>query len=524
MARAVQVLSLRARDAGGERAPLHMGGRQLALAVKRSETLRRGGACIDQAVMVEMAERAHAQESCRQLQRARTFAEAASPGCMPPPPMKKPSIRARAAALRCTGPLEVVDRDEWRTPPPPSERAVLHQLRDSSAWRVHASARGEDGPSHLGTALTWFSKFTAALPSRVPFRPHRWVGDLQAANYNEETFQLFGEFIRQHGSLQRGREGETVSAASISAYISALRAFRSRETGYDLRVKEANLRLPCVLQQMRREDGPTGQRELSRAFTARYLRELAGVRAFDTTSAEGILRWAVLLVGHNLLLRGGEFGASGTSPFDHRYGLALGDVDWVVPSAVSRFFEAAIVDVYPLKDGRAVRQRIPCFIRRVSSAPRSTPPKPGVNCPWEALRLLWLQRMSRVSPHEAGMAPLFARMDGSVLRTDDVKGFIRQAATCLQLPAEEFDARALRIGGATDILHCYGPVGAEGIIRDKGRWQSDIGDIYSRVSATNMLEASAIMTQSAGVDIEAFRHGYTMPALCRSRPRRTNAF
>lgn len=314
------------------------------------------------------------------------------------------------------------------------------------------------------------------------------MGDLQAANYNEETFQLFGEFIRQHGSLQNGHVGETVSAASISAYISALRAFRSREAGYDLRVKEANLRLPCVLQQMRREDGPTGQREISRALTSRYLRALSREGAFDTRSAEGVLRWAVLLVGHNLLLRGGEFGASGRAPFDHRYGLALGDVDWVAPSAESRFFEAAIVDVYPLKDGRAVRQRVPCFIRRVSSAPRSVLPVPGSNCPWEALRLLSLQRMERVTPHEASVSPLFARMDGAPIRTDDVKMFIRQAAECLQLPAGEFDARALRIGGATDILHSYGPAGAESIIRDKGRWQSDIGDIYSRISATNMLE------------------------------------
>lgn len=78
--------------------------------------------------------------------------------------------------------------------------------------------------------------------------------------------------------------------------------------------------------------------------------------------------------------------------------------------------------------------------------------------------------MSRVTPTRSQCrAIVCARMDGSPIRTDDVKNFIRQAAECLQLPAGEFDARALRIGGATDILHSYGPAGAESIIRDKGR-------------------------------------------------------
>ncbi|KAL1515487.1 hypothetical protein AB1Y20_002111 [Prymnesium parvum] len=74
-------------------------------------------------------------------------------------------------------------------------------------------------------------------------------------------------------------------------------------------------------------------RELSRALTARLLRKLCRVPGFDYRSRRGILRWAIVWVGHNLLLRGGEFGAPDRKRFSSTVGITLADVEWISPCA-----------------------------------------------------------------------------------------------------------------------------------------------------------------------------------------------
>lgn len=282
-----------------------VGARHLASAARRAATLNRAGVHVNAEVCADLAAQT-IQEAARAPPPGR--------GEMPPPPSKQLAVRALAINVGCLDdPRDSQQaRDQWAEQPAPQESQTLRRLREAAAWRVASALRHEEGPSQLQTGLRWFSRFRQALPSRVPFVAHRWAGDLQAAAYNEETLQLFGEFIRQHGSVRAGHAGELVSAASISAYISAVREYRSRDVGYNLLTKEGNQRLPNFLRHMRREDGPAGQRELSRAFTAKYLRILAGRADFDKSSTEGILRWAVLLVGHNLLLRGGSWVAQTT--------------------------------------------------------------------------------------------------------------------------------------------------------------------------------------------------------------------
>lgn len=176
------------------------------------------------------------------------------------------------------------------------------------------------GPSHLVTALGWLRRFVETFPSRRLFVPHTAAGDVHAAAYNEETFRLLGEFIRRHGSVRPGRSNEVVSATTIADYISAIRAFRSREAGYNLLVSGGNLRLPRQIQQMRREDGPKGQRGLARGLTSRLLRRLCSTPACERVTGRGKLRWAVLWVGHDLLLRGGELGRPENKEFRPRSG------------------------------------------------------------------------------------------------------------------------------------------------------------------------------------------------------------
>lgn len=437
-------------------------------------------------------------------------------GTMPAPPPRLLSLRAVATSMGLTGPLSAQARDEWTSTPSHGEMAALASLRDGADTRLytsHGSASGE--PSHLRTALGWLRRFTEVVPSRKLFVPHRGAGDVHAAAYNEETFRLFAEFIRRHGSVRAGARGEVVSSAAIADYISAIRAFRSREAGYNLLVSGGNLRLPPQLKHMRREDGPTGARELQRALSARLLRRLCQLPAFDRRSFRGVLRWAVLWGGHNLLLRGGEFGRVDHKEFVPAYGLTLADCDWIAPCAETSGYAALVVEMMVIKDERVTRARIPCLIRRRQPPVVARGADPC--CAYDALRALWDLRVTQVPAIERASASLFANLEGAAINTQHVLAFVREAAAAVGEPAADFDSRSLRIGGATDLYHLFGPQEAERLIAARGRWCSMIHQIYTRLSATSMLAVSSVMADATGVDLEAFRHGYVMPAVVRAR-------
>ncbi|KAL1529671.1 hypothetical protein AB1Y20_000612 [Prymnesium parvum] len=116
----------------------------------------------------------------------------------------------------------------------------------------------------------------------------------------------------------------------------------------------------------------------------------------------------------------------------------------------------------------------------------------------------------------ARVAPLFAFPE-EVIRTADVMTFIREAAEAAGEDPSLFNARALRIGGATDLYHILGADEAERTIQKRGRWCSECHQIYTRMSATVMCSVSAQMAEANGVDLEAFRSGYVMPAVVQRR-------
>lgn len=496
-----------------------IGARRMGLAGKRMATLANRGVAVSEATMIEAESQAGAPRM-RMPGVASGSPQsygASTSGMMLPPPPRQASTRAMAGALGLLGPLSGVEsRDSWITPPSLRERAALDQLRASADFRLH-NASGA-APAHLRTALGWLQRFMGVFPGRRLFLPYSSSADVESAAYNEETFRLLSEFIRSHGSVRPGHAGEAVLSCTISDYISAIRAFVSREAGYSLLVSGGNLRLPKQLLHMRREDGPAGSRELSRALTARLLRKLWRVPGFDYHSRRGILRWAVLWVGHNLLLRGGEFGAPDRKDFSSTAGVTLADVEWISPCAETGGYCVAVVDVLPIKNVEENRVRVPMIIRRRAAGSAlmigATPPEDG--CAWTALRRLYDARAREVPSHLHGVAPLFAG-PVTVVHTADALEFIREAAAAVGEDPALFNARALRIGGATDLYHLLGAEEAERTIQKRGRWCSECHQVYTRMSATAMCTVSARMADASGVDLEAFRSGYVMPAVVQRR-------
>ena len=73
-----------------------------------------------------------------------------------------------------------------------------------------------------------------------------------------------------------------------------------------------------LLQQFRREDGPSGEREISLPIRASHIRQLAAPDSgFDTTGSRwACVRWSLVLASLHALLRGCEPGVVGrTHPF-----------------------------------------------------------------------------------------------------------------------------------------------------------------------------------------------------------------
>lgn len=76
--------------------------------------------------------------------------------------------------------------------------------------------------------------------------------------------------------------------------------------------------------------------------------------------------------------------------------------------------------------------------------------------------------------------------------------------------------RALRMGGASDLYDLYGPA-AERYIRERGRWSSDVAQIYQRVSAAAHGLLSRTIGDSAGADLQSLLAGWCQAAVSHGR-------
>eukprot|EP00965_Chrysotila_dentata_P072831 2407016-Pleurochrysis_carterae.AAC.1 len=79
------------------------------------------------------------------------------------------------------------------------------------------------------------------------------------------------------------------------------------------------------------------------------------------------------------------------------------------------------------------------------------------------------------------------------------------------LAPNEFGSKAWRIGGATDMRDILGD-GSAAAIQQRGRWSTDVAQVYQQAVVHGQLRASAAKATSTGVDLEALCVGWTQPA------------
>ena len=71
----------------------------------------------------------------------------------------------------------------------------------------------------------------------------------------------------------------------------------------------------------------------------------------------------------------------------------------------------------------------------------------------------------------------------------------------LGIPPEALGAKTFRIAGATDMYDAHGEH-AQRLLKERGRWHTDIGYIYARISESGHLHAARAMANAAGADFE----------------------
>jgi hypothetical protein len=369
----------------------------------------------------------------------------------------------------------------------------------------------------VGTSLGKFELLLECLPSLAQFRPLRFEGDLDTSEHNEGLLCILADFIR---SKPKSRVGELVKADTVSGQVSGIKAIVEEHLGRRIICSTGGFLLKRVLQSMRREDGPAGERRLSAPFGNAHLSALARADCpYDTGSDDWTcVRWALLQCMLHCLLRGGEPGTQPRHAFRPATGLCWCHFVWLDPAtrrvatirgADGRLYYLLIVRVLPIKDqtGRAKRVPIPVRSKHPVDHPLS-----DVTCPYYAIARAWQRRAASVPQRERASTAFFQLPSGKVVDTDLVRAVVREAATCLGLDAGVFGASAPRRGGGTDLRDQLGSDRGAALIRQRGRWcNSDMPDIYARASAREHAEASAAIGQAAALTLEQLDPAWVQP-------------
>ena len=445
--------------------------------------------------------------------RGRTGAEAAT------------DVMSTATRLGLTGPL--VDPLTGDGPADHGPDAVGQTLVDSLRLTFRARAVVSTDVPRLRTALIWFEAFLTAT-GRTPFRPAFGAANTIGQMWNAESLELFAEFVRR--STPRGRtRGTSVSSNSISGYVSAIRLLRSREARYPVAPPEIDLNLPLALKAMRIEDGPSGARARSLGVRAETLSNAASAGA-DRGSAQGAVDWAAAVIAHNAILRGGEVGVQcGRDPDPSRV-ISWKSFGWQAPRAESLWRPWLILSVVPIKDPRGSKSAYPIPVPRRHDGPMGSDPL----CPYDAAAIAWWLRCAPrgqpfpvdargwplpdwhlTAPPPRPGAPFFTDASGTVMDTTYVRNLARRLARLGGMPeadVADVGGKAFRIGGATDLRYECGEQGAP-LVKQRGRWDSDVAAVYMRPLLGMQLSAAAAVGSVRGAGLEELCAGFAQRAV-----------
>ena len=397
------------------------------------------------------------------------------------------------------------------------QAAELGTLLTALQASLRARVRAGWDVKRMGTALTWAEDFVIDSGREPLFLPLEYVGELAPLVYNQSTLDFLAEYMVRRGSIQRGRLGTALASDTISTVVGQVALMAADGFHYRVTVPAVNTVMARSMKELRREAGPPGSRRECQGLRAQHFRLVAARPTWDRVSGYGLLRWRASITAHNALLRGGEPGAVEGRDFDTQRGLTIASVELREPCADSDWCEWLILLVVAIKDFRARHRAVPMLVRRrnpLALVPFGSDPL----CPYDAIAGQLWQRQAEVPASQWAVAPLFARADGAAIDTGDMRAFAEEMAAEVRLAGGTIGlvgAKSWRVGGATDMRDIFGVEYAPQLIRERGRWASDVALIYQRALARAHLDGSARVGDAVGLDLESLCAGWVQPATFR---------
>lgn len=371
----------------------------------------------------------------------------------------------------------------------------------------------------LETAAGWCEDFwlvAGGAAGRVPlFHMLESASDISSSAWNLTTLEMMSTYMRRVGSRAPSRRGEQLKGDTIQAVVGLVRLLREVVTRGVVVLAAADTTSTRLYKSIRREDDPSAAaRNSKRALRAAHFRTCVGSGFVISGSYAAEVDWAAALVAHNLLLRGGEVGMTdGGQGFRPSHGITFRHIEWRAPCADSEGLPWIIFHVVAIKDQTARNRRVPMPVQRRHDGPSGA----DALCTYDAVAAVWRRRTGQepspgcLPPAALADEPFFARSDGAAYTTLDVRVLSRRIATACGEDPEEFGGKSLRAGGATDVRDVLGAAGMP-LIKQRGRWCSDVAEIYQRSILRHQLAGSARMSDACGADLESVVRGWKQPA------------
>ena len=369
------------------------------------------------------------------------------------------------------------------------ERAVHHVL--------HVLAESSRGK--LRTATNWLRIFMRKFPKRRPFlKTPRYRGDLKVELYNEWSMILFVTWM---ATVTSRRTGIKLNVDTISQYQSMLKSALSTQYGFD--VLGDPKRLPRVLKKLQREQ-PYTERKKRRGLRRRHLRKAwkaaskmlqPDLAMSDTARRDRANKWAAITTAWQALARGCEVSAKSRRKWNASTLPTRADLSFHIHKNGTRY--AVLLLRARKKRGRS--PKIPLIFSEDDHG--------GADTYWA---LHELERLDPVDESLRHKTPLFRTTEGALTQREFIKT-IKDIAQLIGLDSSLFNGHSCRIGGATDLIDAKGsPL----LLQAKGRWGSDIGRIYARMTRRAQISASKLIQKGkGGRDLEDIFPDFTQPAL-----------
>ena len=375
---------------------------------------------------------------------------------------------------------------------PPSAYAAELEARAAELAQISALRAGTQG--NLATALGWLERFvlsTKYQPVRAVNGPTDWAAML----FNENIMASFAVYMSEAKSFTTG---EVIGRGTAEGYLSLVRSHFSAVARHPI-LPDKPLHLKRVQKALRLEAGPADPRKARLPLGAQELRKMPPAPTLATPDGK---RWAneraMLILAWHWLLRPGEIAYKGTKgAFDPRWGLTRAHVKFYPQGTAHVAMPHAVMWVLPIKKADGRYQRVPLTV----------PKEGGPICAYAALEALF--RLDPVPEAEAAATPLVRKPNGKNFSPDDMSKVIKREM--IKAGASEDDpysAHSCRIGGACD-RRDRGDT--EAMIRQAGRWWSDIHEIYARPSVARQIQSALGAYQATGTHIEAVYPGFVQP-------------